>query len=460
MSAMLIVAAGCDTRLVPVGLRDAPGEETDLHGGEDHPQDADTSEDVRIEAEAEIDIGPDDGGETATLTVAVTGPSQWPDYGSSPVAGAAVAFDAPGGGRFEAATDGEGRVAFEGVDWSLGRGAVTAWAEGYGLASRVGLDGSAAQTTLSLPDVREWPRPGCVELSGRSLNLPEHFNVLTVLATVPSRWFHDVPPGWSIAVPSATPFTIVANASGPTTILGQLHGYDRTEELWLTPDHDAIDAPATMDLDFAAPLPTTTVSGSFPVPPREDSPLREGAGEVYVQWNRLENGHGTFESLANIGYCKHIETAADGNAILYDIRSPSVTDNLDPSSSAWIEGYPTSGAQDVALLDCPRMIQPAEPIIPYALHEPIEWELFDVGVQVELQIIRENETATPLTELWSVWTETDAGSLTVPEPPVAADVAGLLGTGTVQARLKLVSLTPGEPCYRRIATSGRFALIP
>jgi hypothetical protein len=404
----------------------------------------------------------DDGGGTGTLTVLVTGPVEWPDYDPAPVEGALVAFDAPGGARTEATTDAAGHATFDGFDWSAGTASVTAWHEGYGLASLVGLDGSVEEVTVELTNVDPWPRDGWVEVSGTVLNPPAGALAYNVFATVPSVWYGGAGPGYSLTVPPDTSFTLVATSSG-------------TSQNWLLVDQDPVTAATTVDLDFATPAPFSSVTGSFPMPTRTDSLLRRGTGQVNVQWSRRPNGHGFFERVAYIGYATHTPTvSADGNSIEYEIgwTPPSWAvepatrfnmlagsgTNMDPSSSAWVDGYPTEGAQDIVLLDAPRMVTPSSPSDSHPIHDPIEWELFDTGVQVELQILRENGYYAPLTELWAIRAPVDATSITVPQLPSGVDYFDVLGSSLLQARVRIVTEAPTEPCYFRMATSMRFIL--
>jgi len=89
-----------------------------------------------------------------TLAVEVSILAPYPLVGTTPAASAVVALDPPGGDRIEPTTDADGRIVFEGIDWSAGRAAVTAHMPGMPLSSRVGItedQGSAGRGRVALP---------------------------------------------------------------------------------------------------------------------------------------------------------------------------------------------------------------------------------------------------------------------------------------------------------------------
>ena len=71
------------------------------------------------------DAGLDGGGGGESITFIVV---EWSTDSEDwvPMEGATVAFDAPGGERTETVSGADGKVTFEGVDWSLGTAAATA----------------------------------------------------------------------------------------------------------------------------------------------------------------------------------------------------------------------------------------------------------------------------------------------------------------------------------------------
>lgn len=412
------------------------------------PGDAEaTGDDADALGEAEADDG--DGGDVATGSLAVTVvAAEWPAEERPPLAGAVVRLDAPGGGSAEQTTGTDGRVVFHGLAWGAGTAAVTAWHAGHALASRVGITEADGDVVLQL-GVPAYPPADFVAISGRALHMADERHELLVSASIPHDKHAGTGPAWTIEVQPGRAFTIVGVETHALEPPPSGRGVAQAIDRWTVLDHPAASAPATAELDFDAPVtPTpTTIHGSFPIGLPAESPLATG-GYGYLWATTLGSS-----LTAVLALPTRVDISADGTAFEFDgeyLQLPRTPDPLTvfaitrpttgERSVTIRDGWPASGAATVAFLDLPALRTPASPAARHPLHDPIAWSASDTGVEVLLQVVRDERT------VWTVQAPRDATTLAVPAPPSVADVAGLLGTGLLEGYLTL---------YRRDA-SGRY----
>jgi hypothetical protein len=437
-------------------------------GDDTEPGDADaqneTDSDVEAEAEAEAeadldaDAGGDEGGGTGSLRVLVLGTPLWTDVAEwPPINGAAVALDLPGGGRTEATTDSTGRVEFTGLDWTAGTADVTAWDEGYGLASIVGLDGTDAEVTLVLPNPND-PRADMVDLTVNFVNTSPDAQGCGA-GGIDIEWLTDfVPPDYSVvlSVQRGRTFDLAA-ANFSWTALPT--GFDQPWESILLREAGPFDADATIEVDFATAAAVTSVNGSFGLPARTESPLRTAGmwGGVLPSLTPNPGRHFLPAYDMPVGWASHAERPTGGNTMEYAmswVAPPGVTspvseyalvDNSSEGghlSAALVDGFPVEGAQAFTLLDGPDITNPSSLTTPHPLHgEPFAWELIDTGVTPTLYI-RSPSAAVAETILWWITAQTDATTLTVPQPPSGVDVAEVLGTDTLRGKIGILADEP------------------
>jgi hypothetical protein len=383
------------------------------------------------DGDADAEVADEGGGGTGTLTILVTALDPATEDGV-PTAGVTVAADLPGGGRVEQTTGSDGRTTFEELDWAAGTAAATGWLDGYGLVSRVGIteEDGEIELSLGLPLADD---PERVELTGVAQNMAdaEHHSLIVSGTTDGESFWSDAPgPDWSIQVAPGEPFTLVAVefAPEPAPCVGCL---SMPISGWVVQEQAALSAPATADLDFGTPASATSVTGTFQTVTRGDSPLRTPEyGYVSVF---------DLESMAIVGTI-NTTTLGSGGVISFDmeyVEVPAVTRPLtsfrvmgtgDWVSGVLLEGYPTAGTQEFQFLDTPRMIAPATPSARHALHDPLEWELFDSAVTPVLYLTDDELV------VWRIRGPEDATTMSVPEAPADADLEALLGTGLVGGR--------------------------
>ncbi|MBN1770603.1 MAG: hypothetical protein JXB32_05020, partial [Deltaproteobacteria bacterium] len=450
---------GCDDDSSPAA-DDAAAGDADAH-----------AEDADADAHAE-DADADEGGATGTLNVLVLGPPVWPDYQWNPVEDALVAFDLPGGGRSETTTDAAGRATFDRFDWAAGAGAVTAGKNGLGLASEVGLDGTQGDVTLVLPDPD--PRAGRVELTVSAVNMTDVSHPWEVMAVGVDQVYASGGGAFDLVidVPPGTPLTLHAGEWEGWTLTAD--GLDNVIYSWVAQEVAPISGPATAEIDFAAPaLPSTTVSGSFPLPADPDSPLRQRDAYVVV-WTMIGPNPGRHflpVATTGLGGPTHIGRSVDGDSVEYTVQyvtppgavGPVTRYTMEtlgssggaPYSCVDVAGYPASGAQTFTHLEVPTVHAPTTV---HALHDPVEWDLFDGGVTPTLHI-RTTRVAVCDTDVWRVSAPTDATSLVVPQPPAGFDTVALLGTDLIRGRIGILADDPGD-LQANYAESGCFLVQP
>ncbi|MCC6522656.1 MAG: hypothetical protein IT373_08360 [Polyangiaceae bacterium] len=376
------------------------------------------------------------GGGGAANGVSVTfyvGESIWGDANHPPIAGATVAFDAPGGERTELTTGADGKVTFDGVDWSLGLGSVTAYGDGHAMYSVVGLDAARVASLrlidggvfLALPTL-----PGAVDtvtVSGTITGFQDaaHNAVVNVVGSMTgSEWSGASSGTFSVMVPSGVPFTLQAlEMTQQPLASGQ--GYDMP--VYQVSHHDFAATSsdvsgAVLDLSTST-LALQTADVSWTTPSRAESRVRAGFGVGLVcPWG----------STACTGWSTHIDISAGGNQFDDSLlwveptwaETPTffarVYDGNELISFRRSMGWPQGGFVG-SLPDTPEWVTPSAGTH-HPLHESLSWQLFDTGVPEVMLMMMKGATLA-----WVVSAGADATSLAVPELPSTVDSAALLG---------------------------------
>jgi hypothetical protein len=395
--------------------------------------------------------------------------SIWADNTFAPLEGATVAFDAPGGERTELVSGADGKVTFDGIDWSQGTAAVTAYLQGYTLWSSVNLDESRlAQASLVDDAVPLYlmnttpTAPETVTVSGTATGLQDTAHLLVVNAAnvevATTQWAGAGNGTFSVSVPSGEPFTLQAVETDADQTLPSGQGYDMPIYQWMYQSFSAVTTDTSgVVLDFQAHLATTqTADISVATPTRADSPVRTGVGVGLVCPS---------ESYYCTGWSTHIDISADGNqfddSLLWTepawAETPRtfvrVYDGNSEVSFRSVASWPTPGSIGT-LPDTAEWITPAGGAGQHPLHEAIEWELFDEEVPaVSLRLLRGQSL------VWIVEAGPNATTLTVPEPPSTVVPADVLGA---QSRGYIVAGWPqaGTNLYEAYSVSDQIVMVP
>ncbi len=463
VAAGLAMASCGDSTLDPIGPLDA--------GPDTHVPDADAAEwddgDTGGEDLADVPELPAGG-----LVVTVVGRDHW-HRDLAAVAGAAVALDLPGGGRAEATTGPDGTVAFEGIDWTAGTAAVTAFAEGRGLASRLGIEGSGTETaTVELPDASEGEH---VEASGFA-------DALTGAGSYFEVWGLDIHgdsfrlgSDWALGLPVGEVVTL-ASQEMTRQVLPSGRGLDQAFLSRVILESGPHYADTTFDIDLGSTLPASAAAGTFLAPPRPGSPMRSAAANAYVSvYQRVEAVPGRPPlAQGRLGEPTYFEVSADLSSVDFEVEWITWDGSVSPGTGyymglpdgagggacqAWMLGLPIPGPQDFTFVDVPEILVPEDLLVPHPIGEAVEWLAFDTGVVPSLVLDLDGD---PWSDVSAWWIEGpgDATSITVPEPPSSVDLHSIVGMADPIGYVVLVSETPSGAFFVRTASSGymRFEL--
>jgi hypothetical protein len=408
---------------------------------------------AQVDAGAQHDAVAEDG-PTGTVSVYVVTGLQLAAW--TGVAGADVVIDKPGGGREEKQTGSDGRVTFTGLDFALGKAAVTAYKAGSGLppTSQVGITAESGEIMLFLWAF-DYEKP-TVTISGTAQNLHAASDRLWVTATNSLGYSDGVGPAWSFGVYPDVPFTLVA--VDYTAVGVGSRGYTRTFHSWVALEHAAVTAATAVDLDLAPSATIKQVSGTMVLPTRAESRLRtHGQGHVYVQpWETM--------SGAGLGILSKSLVSADGTRIEYTIdwiepasvQRPITQYTLFPpgtsSESSFVirGGYPMGGELDATFIDIPEITAAPDPTAGQDLHGEIAWQVFDPDVWMRCFVNRGLNVA------WMVVAPPTETSLRIPRGPSSLDEAALLGDEMREAFCQAMEWDLTSDWVERGATTATF----
>jgi len=362
-----------------------------------------------------------------------------------PAAGAIVAIDTQDG-RIETIADEQGRAVFEGFALNGGVVNVTAAQPGFELHSWLGVSegetNEAGEFNLWLWRASRYVTKDTVELYGSALNMTDekHDTIISaggvVSGSTGPEWSMNIAPGEAFEV-VAIEIEYVTSPSG--TSENPIYG-------WFTADHEGVSEDAELIVDFGTPTQPTLVSGSYSLPLRPDSPLRNPAfGLVFTET----------QAIPRAGLSTFTEVSADGNTCNFEHEyvAPKNLEGLRACYHIWgkghlsdacTPGFPVDGPADVVLLDVPLRA----PVVGQQLHDPVDFELFDVGVRGELTLEYDD------TRVWRVTGMIDGGSITVPAPPSGYEIVDTYLEGFLSA----VRYNPGRSDLEAWTYSPKFTV--
>jgi len=433
------LAAGCSDDSKPVDA--APGD-----ASVDAPVDAAVDGSVEAAVDASTDATPDAGIQSLTFLVYTPGL-----YGAAdkPVDKAWVAFDMPDGTRIEKQAGVDGKVTFEGIDWTAGSACATASLQGYDMYSECGLspariaklppwslDNGAVK--LALYELSSPASPATVTVSGKAKNLtnPTQRYVVNVLRSeVGTAWQGKGNQSFTVQVPKGKDFVLQAVEADQATNLPSGLGFQAKTYKVMQKAFTALSQDTTgVELDFAADAVTTqTADITVGLPARVDSPLLAAYPNCFVC-----NGESTYCN----GWSTSTEIVPATNLLKASLvwAAPSwatevqtycyaYNTSTEDVSYIYENGYPKAGALGSPMLDVPRWKTPASAGTPHPLYSPIEWELFDQGVEVLLNVYKDGNI------VWAIALGEDATSATAPKPPSQLDATTFFGSQPLEMRV-------------------------
>jgi len=421
-----------------------------------------------------VEIPPDDGGgedlvedEGGGVALTVVVQERLSDGTMSPIEGATVALDAPGGGRTEDFTGADGRATFTGLDFSLGLATATAHKEGYYLRSLVTAGESDGEVEITLlPDISD----SLVEISGTAENMVSNAHRIFVSTSTTAYSAREIRgPEWSTFVSPDVPFSLTAlEFAFLGSATGRLYSFEFYH--WTVLEHEAVTEPTTVVIDFSTPASVTQVQGSFALPSRPESPLRaDGISLVHVRADH-----------AYAGFSKRTDISADGESYIYRVEYVEVPgtsetrteyvayqgrDDSAGLSYVVVSGLPMEGENDFGHLDIPNMVHPPGPglIDAQHLHDPIEWQIFDSGVEVILRLYLEYSSGKIIYHkpaAWEIELPADSTTAVVPELPSTVDAEEFFSEPMVFGRVWLHQAPDSGEVLERWSSGISFYLAP
>jgi len=366
----------------------------------------------------------------------------------TPMEGATVAADLPGGERVEATTGADGQATFEGVDWSLGTATVTAFSPGYRPITWMGLTEEDQRQTYYMFNV---DAPPWAPVSGTASNPDPQSTTLTLSPTVPGTGHQSSSFDFTIGVAPDTPFSLVALqwAFGPTPSSNREVSQDFFG--WTHVEHAAITGPTTVDVDLADQLTPVAVAGTMVLPTDPASALRTD-GWAYYQVQTWDTG-------AYLGFVTRTHLAASEDEFTYVGEHVVVPDAGDVVTVYYVgfgdggitvireAGYPEDGATIQGFLEPPNITRPANPGVGVPLTDPIELATPDSDVEVvTLGILKQGAPR------WILSAKAGATTFEVPALPSTANPAEVLGGGVLEGVIYLQADCDELECARYVGS--------
>jgi hypothetical protein len=362
------------------------------------------------------------------------------------IAGATVTLDAPGGERVERSSGVDGKVTFDGIDWSLGAASATAYLPEHALYSVLDLEhGTLDQVHLvdgAIPLVVEPLTPELVEgvtLKGNATGLidPSHQVIVSVAHQVDVGRLDAGAPetaalgdgSFVLTAPRGEPFVLQAYERLYSTLpSGQ--GFDAPIYQVAHKAFDGFDVDtADLAIDFGIDgLETFTGEVTLELPARAESPLRAGWPYIYVCPR---------ETWYCTGWPTRVDISADGGRFELEMlwvepewASPRVWAGVMESQAAGVtlgglytDAYPESGSLGT-VFDNPLWVSPSSSSEPHPIHEPFEWQLLDEGATDALLVVRSSDGKSTR---WLARPGPGRTTLTLPPAPSAVDEGTWLG---------------------------------
>lgn len=384
---------------------------------------------------------------------------------AAPVADVPCALVAPGGEVIDGTTGADGRIAFEGLDWTLGKAAATCLFEFSG-QSLVEIDEAWLQGRRG--EVK-FVRPGLlepieyVEASGTVLNPVDANHTFLVSSGI--SFYQDFGPAYEVPVRKGVPFDLVATEF--TVVQNPApHGFGQDFFGWAAVHSEAVDANVVIDIDKggADALEPEQVEASVLLPPSPQSIFRgqSGYGAVYVtpadsRYFTLLAGFSTRTQYAagdtRLAYtAEFVDSVVPAEEIVTVHLLMEGGDATDGVSYWLVPGYPTAGDVAEPFLDAPRVVEPPSSGSPL------------VGAVMQWDEEGEPPTMLQITGPDYAWyvrsADGAATSITVPALPSSVNPFDLFGGSVLAALAAEGPMLPTVYFYEQLALSHAVTLSP
>lgn len=384
----------------------------------------------------------------------VTGPE------ATPLAGALVAFDRPGGLRLETSTGADGIAHFD-VDWANGPFDAVVWAAGYSARAVLDLD-RATYDDLGVegafPVYLDSLAPETtVTVTGALAGAVDASHYLFVYNTANDDTWSGRGGPYDLEIPSGAPFRVIALE------VDYVAGTDRDFTQAVVSSIRTAEQPGsatdvTLDLDLTMDTITmTTVTGSFDLP--------STLGAFVDTANALATAIPTEAPTYLMGLVTSAAYAADGSSLDYEMAyslPPGVTQvrsayglgNGDRRTLAFVEGVPVTGAQTFVLLPVPEVRELMPGSFPHVFET--------VVITNPVAEARPSVAITSATDRrYTIDAPPGEDHIVIPMLPTGADVATLFaGSLGRQISFCVLSETVMPPICERYSTSYRTPVDP
>ncbi|MBX3220110.1 MAG: hypothetical protein KF795_06285 [Labilithrix sp.] len=405
------------------------------------------------------DAGPAEIGESLTILALV---QEAPPIDASPLANGTLVFDKPGGERVELPIGADGLVTVTGIDWSLGKAALSIFGPDTEVSSLVELDKAAiSQLVSSEPENSASIKRDLTWFTVRSLAGPKlrggvanaQGEYLTVTATSGASTYQGDPSSYELMLfPNKPASLVLLDWSGPETQTVSARGVEQAFHRWLRLDQPAITEDTTRDLDLATatPLTPTKVKATIKITGGAAGPLGgSSTAYAFVQsrtWNR---------SLF-VGAATKTDVSADGTAFDVDFEFAKLDDVMplttysitlaDGASTRLTLGeWPTDGFVAEGMLTPPVVVEATR-----SRTEPFALE--GVPDDADAQILLTRTTAKK--KDWII--RVPKGNKSARVPPLDGALSAAVGKPTIGSIASLVDFDGASRSYRRSAASRSF----
>jgi hypothetical protein len=376
-----------------------------------------------------------------SVTVAVVDPT-------GPIDGATVTIDDALGARHVATTASDGHATLPGVAWSPAAVTITASAPHHPMQTLAGFrrsdlgDRADASGTITIGMT---PYFTSVRVSGNVRNV-DASSMVMLSQDVPGRLVADLT-AFAGTVARDVPFRVFGMAGAPGSGGGFVTQF--TLAAIVEVDHAALTADATFDIDFASPLPLTTVRGTLPYPPA-GSPLERIYPTIYVSTDEseLEARIGRSTSIevnaTNLGFTVQYAAGVSG-AVVTRIGNGDGT----LSAEVVVDGAPTAlpieRSSDWPVP--PRLVSPSIDATA-SLHDPITLSGVDATLPIRATVYDASTTR------WYIELPPGGDTMSIPDVPLGTDTTGWVD---VQVRIDGCERWRGHHIHcRRLAGGDTF----
>ncbi len=394
-----------------------------------------------------VDTGTTTGGDPVDIRVL--------ELDETPIAGAVVALDRPGGARTEAMTNADGIARFE-VDWANGPFDFVAWAAGFTVRAMVRRDralyesaiNEGALTIYLVPATQAETITVSGTITGRA-SATTNFYVYNTASFSNSSGRADT---FMLEIPPSTPFQILVLETDYRAGTGRDFTNSAVRSV-LLPEQPGSATDITLDIDLSTNTVTPIeVMGSFVVPAVTTSDTFFDTAQLYVT---VFNGGDVRFAMGGPTLGRFVESPRSVEYGLQYVLPAAATEpqsfyalvDGDRRSQATRDGVPVAGPQALDLLPVPEVRELSPGTFPRVFDNVV---LLNAVDEASTGVVFSNGGY----ERYRILAPAGAGHVVIPPLPTGAEAAGIL-EGGVSRQVTFCVLTgtvPSEQYCERFAS--------